>query len=69
MSILTECNYCKYREIVKFQKKVGNRVIKIPSKKMGSMGGYEIHALKKGEKATKENWMAWMMEITDHCVC
>jgi hypothetical protein len=69
MSILTECNYCKYQAIVKFQKKVGNRVVKIPSTQMEHMGGWDIHALKRGEKAGKGNWVAWMMEITDSCVC
>lgn len=70
MSILTECNYCKYQAIVKFQKKVGNRVVKILSTKQ--VGGWEICALKKGEngeKISEENWIAWMIEITDHCVC
>lgn len=69
MSILTECNYCKYKAIIKFQKKIGKRVMKIPSFKMGSMGGFEVYVLKKGEKPSKKNWVAWMMKITDHCVC
>jgi len=69
MSELTECNYCKYQSIVKFQKKVGNRVVKIPSTKMEQMGGWEIHALKKGEKINEGNWIAWMMEITESCMC
>ena len=69
MSYLTECNYCKYQAIVKFQKKAGNRVVKVPSKNMGHRGGYGIYALKKGEKPNKGNWVAWMMDITTHCLC
>jgi len=33
------------------------------------MGGINIHALKKGEKPSKENQRAWFMELTAECVC
>lgn len=67
MSILTECNYCRYQAIVAFQKKAGKRVVKIPS--TYSLGGVEVYALKKLEKPNKKNWVAWMMEISKSCQC
>lgn len=63
------CNHCNYNAMEQTAKKQGKIVVKLPSGLMGSMGGWEVHVLKRGEKATKANWKAWMMEVTDYCVC
>jgi hypothetical protein len=33
------------------------------------LGGINVHALRKGEKPSKENQRAWFMELTAHCEC
>jgi hypothetical protein len=50
-------------------KKEGKEVKLLPSKSMQSLGGTEVHILFPGEKPSKKNWVSWMMEIPDHCVC
>jgi hypothetical protein len=66
---MSTCNHCSYSRIEEDAKKKGKRVIRIPSKNMQQLGGYEIHILGHGEKASAKNWVAWMMEITDRCAC
>lgn len=69
MSELTRCNYCSLQQLTKQAKKEGKRVERFPSAKMKPLGGFEIHLLRPGEKVGPKNWEAWMMTITDHCVC
>ena len=69
MSDLTSCNFCKMQGIERDAKRNGKKVVKIPSAKMQHLGGWEIHVIKKGEVLSGKNWICWMMEITDHCMC
>lgn len=61
------CNYCSLSAMERYQKGKGKKLVKIPSKY--TLGGYEVHAVKKGEKPSKNNWICWMMEIPLHCRC
>jgi len=63
------CNYCSYKRIEEDARKKGKRVVRIPSTKMESLGGYEVHLLGQWEKPNEKNWIAWMMEITETCQC
>ena len=69
MSELTKCNYCSLQAIKRDAKKKDLKVVIVPSKEMGSLGGVEVYVLKKGEKPSKKNWVSWMMKVTDSCVC
>lgn len=66
---MSACNHCTMKRLQQSAKEKGKRVVRIPSIKMGSLGGMEIYMLRKGEKPSKANWVAWMMEVTDSCVC
>lgn len=76
MSELTRCNYCNLQIIKRKAKNQGARVYKRPSTFMG--GGYDIFVVSKGNKLDTsvdkdgnngEQWVSWMMEIPNHCVC
>lgn len=66
---MSQCNHCSMKAIERDARKQGKRVVKMPSALMGSMGGFEIHVTGPWEKPSKKNFKAWMMEITQHCVC
>ena len=76
MSELTRCNYCSLQNIKRRAKEQGARVYVRPSKFMG--GGYDIFVVSAGDKLDASvdkdgncgwQWVSWMMEIPDHCVC
>lgn len=67
MSELTTCNYCKLESIRRDAKKKNMKVVCMPSRY--ELGGEEVYVVKKGDKPNKKNWIAWIMGITDHCVC
>ena len=74
MSELTTCNYCNLKRMEEDAKAEGNKVTLIPSK--SKMGGSEVYVHPRSINIKKFNrgqlqrfWVAWMMEITDHCVC
>ena len=69
MSELTKCNYCSLQAIKRDAKKKGLKVVIVPSKVMSTLGGVEVHIVKLGDKLSKENWVSWMMKVTDSCVC
>jgi hypothetical protein len=77
MSELTPCNYCNLAGIKHEAKLKKQKVTIVPSKgKVGSLGGVEVYVHPRGvfiEALTmsqaKRYWVAWMMKITDHCVC
>jgi len=73
MSELTLCNYCRMQSIERDAKKQGKRIVKIPSERCNIFGGrevrWEVHSIKKNEVLSGKNWICWMWEITDHCVC
>jgi hypothetical protein len=67
MSELTPCNYCSLKVI---KKEAGLRGHVITHR------GQDIYVHPLGvdithlsEKERDKYWRAWMMEITDHCVC
>lgn len=68
------CNYCHLQNIRRRAKKKGSRVYL----RAGMMGGTDVFVVPKGEKLDisvnekgehSGQWVAWMMEIPDHCVC
>lgn len=63
------CNYCSMQDIKRDAKKKDLKVVIIPSTCMDTMGGVEVHVLKKGEKPSKKNWRAWFMEVSQGCCC
>lgn len=67
------CNYCHLKSIRERAKKQGSRVYL-----RAGMGGIDVFVVPKGEKLDTsvnekgehgKQWVAWMMEIPDHCVC
>ncbi len=67
MSELTSCNYCDYKRIVVTRKDEEGKLV-TTSGGFG-LGGINIHFVKPGEEPTDDNFVAWFMELTDHCVC
>lgn len=77
MSTLTMCNYCTLKKIREEAKAKKWRVNSLPyTGKVGIQGGTNIYVypgdinlekLNKDER--KEYFVAWFMEISDHCVC
>jgi hypothetical protein len=74
MSELTSCCYCSLQFIRTRAREEGKRVFLRP----GMMGGTDVFAVAKGEKLDisvdkkgnhGKQWRAWMMELTDSCVC
>ncbi len=67
MSDLTSCNYCTLRRIRAEAKREKKKVKIVTTKYVGEMrefksqGGVDI--LVDGER------VAWLMELTNHCVC
>jgi len=55
VSELTKCNYCSFKAMKETYTKS-----KITTKK-NKTGGLDVY--KDGE------WIAWFMQLTDHCVC
>lgn len=66
---MSQCNYCTMKAMKARAKKNKTRIVTFPSREMGSMGGIEVHEVKKGEKPTEKNFCAWFMEVTDYCCC
>ena len=66
---MSTCNYCSLNGIKRDAKKKKLRVVIVPSTCMDSMGGVEVHVLKKGEKLSKKNWRCWFMEVSQYCMC
>lgn len=58
MSDLTRCNYCDLLVIKSFAKEE-NKKVKLKANK--EHGGIDVFVDKK--------FVAWFMELTDHCVC
>ncbi len=67
MSELTSCNYCNYKRIKARRKEQEGRIV-TASGDFG-LGGINIHFVKTGDKPSEDNFVAWFMELTDHCVC
>jgi hypothetical protein len=65
----SRCNHCIFESLKSDAKKRNKRLVQVPSKKMGSLGGVEVHELGPGEKPNSKNWRSWMMEITSECCC
>lgn len=71
---MSECNYCTISRMKKSAQLKGKRVVVIAQRKNTSLAknfpkGVDIHLLGKGEKPSRENWVAWLAELLDHCVC
>jgi hypothetical protein len=65
MSELTPCNYCSLKKIKIRAEKEGKIVTAVGQ-------DIYIHPPEVERKDLHEDgpyWAAWMMEITDHCVC
>lgn len=77
MSELTKCNFCDLTRIKEEAKENKEVVTVVPSKgKIGSLGGVEVYVHPRDvfiegltKSQAKRYWVAWMMEVTDHCVC
>ncbi len=81
MSELTQCNYCKLRDMKRRAKasEDGERVVTLPGKARGGLpAGVEVftvppgvskHDLKKSEDLRKLYGGTWFMALTDHCCC
>ena len=75
MSELTPCNYCSLSRIKRRAEDDGFKVTIIPDSQDGlaanGMAVY-VHSPDVTDPAKAEGdkyWTAWMMEVTDHCVC
>ena len=71
MSELTSCNYCNLQRYKRQAKEQNARLY---------LRGQDVFIVPKGQKLdmtvdpktgnhTSGQWVAWLMEITDHCVC
>ncbi len=67
MSELTSCNYCNLKALKRNTKENeilvrlnGNEFYRHPK---------IVDFKKLSDKEKQKYWIAWMMEITDHCVC
>lgn len=72
MSELTPCNYCNLRRIQRRAERQGKRVMLKPSPYHVWTGGQDVYLIDTtGERrpTRKRQWVAWMAEIPDHCVC
>lgn len=75
MSDFTTCNYCNYQHMKVGAKIIGCRLVIRSSEH--SMGGIDVYRLDKGERMPKiidKKWhdahfVAWFMELTNHCCC
>lgn len=74
MSELTTCNHCNLERIRRDAKKAGHRVTLEGS--TWGMGGVEVYVHPKAlnfrtfnKNMKRRYWVAWMMEVTEHCVC
>jgi hypothetical protein len=64
VSDLTPCNYCNYKDIKRRYK--GQDILKVP----GWHKGVDILVVPKGEEPDREkHFIAWFMELPDHCCC
>lgn len=67
MSDLTPCNYCNFHRIVDTKDKLSQAILE-PGR--GPAGGQDLYVRPVDEKLDREkHWVAWFMELTDHCVC
>lgn len=66
---MSMCNYCSFKRLQESAKAKGKRLVKIPSTKMGTLGGCEVYMLNRGEKPSKKNCVSWMMKIPESCEC
>lgn len=73
MSEFTICNYCSLRVIKESAKKQRKMVVLKPAKLGDWKQGTDVYVVGRWEKPSKRkvggNWVAWMAEIPDHCVC
>lgn len=74
MSELTSCNHCNLERMRCDARAHKQRVTLIPA--TWGLGGVEVYVhprtvnVRKLTKAqAKRYWRAWMMEVTEHCVC
>jgi len=70
LSEFTLCNYCSM-EILKRRAKREDKKVVMRAKALSRSfpKGVDIHLVPKGKEATKQNWVAWFAELTNHCVC
>jgi len=77
MSELTQCNFCSFKAVQRSARARGLKITKVPN-----MGGVDIllhpkdvdpKTLSKGEPNSKrlreKYFVAWYMELPDHCCC
>lgn len=76
MSELTSCNYCNLKRIKDRAKKDGLEVTLLKDRKYGGINVYVhpstvvIDCMPGGENGEREKYYrAWLMALTDHCVC
>lgn len=68
MSSLTPCNYCSLNRIKwRISKEIGG-LVTAPGN-FGLGGTSYHHVLTTDEEPSEDNFVAWFMELTDHCVC
>lgn len=78
MSELTKCNYCNMLYFKKTAANVNKRVVTRPG--TGQLGGLDVYVLPsgttlpegeiaEGDEFHKKYWVAWLMKLSDHCVC
>ena len=70
MSELTNCNYCSWRRIQMQAKQGGYSVALIDNTAYRLPAGVPTTQFQKWSKQDKEPYfLAWFMELTNHCVC
>lgn len=63
-----QCNLCSLKSIKKKRKGTGVRILQRLD--TGKMHGTNIYAVPKGEKLDHDkHFIAWFMEIPNHCCC
>jgi sugar phosphate isomerase/epimerase len=65
MSELTPCNYCSLKTIKRRAEKHGLKVTVIG----GTVYAHPPDVTEPAKAEGDKYWTAWMMEITDYCVC
>jgi hypothetical protein len=67
MSELTKCNYCKLLIIIKNASREG-KVARVMNGNVYVLYPHETLDTRSPDDGNTQ-WVAWMMEIPDHCVC
>jgi len=67
MSCHTRCNYCTLRDMEKVAERGRGEVVLRPAPHEGMPDGVDV--LIRYPNEDEPVWCAWLMKLSDHCVC